>query len=342
MLALDANGVEVKTHVFVSDGFTAEGGVILANAKIDGQLDCSGGRFIGNNKALALDAKGVEVKTQVFVSDGFTAVGDVSFSTSRIDGNFQLEGGHFSSALDLRRAKIDTLINSESGSMDGWPAKGSLGIDGLLYEHIADFSSPNSTFQLGWIDRGQHNRFRPQPFEQLADVFRKMGLEEDARKVMIEKNKEHANYVRGKPEWLWYGLFGKLIGYGYLPWRAFFISLGVVGVGWLIFLVGYCTRLITPTSDDAYGTVRHSTHQLLESYPKFNSFIYSLETFVPLVKLGIGDHWMPNANRGWRLGVGPVGFTTGGLLRIYYWFHITAGWVLSALWVGALTGLVKT
>jgi hypothetical protein len=63
---------------------------------------------------------------------------------------------------------------------------------------------------------------------------------------------------------------------------------------------------------------------------------------VPLVKMGVGDHWMPNANRGRWIGVEVVGFTTGGMLRLYYWFHIAAGWILSALWLGALTGLVKT
>jgi len=41
-----------------------------------------------------------------------------------------------------------------------------------------------------------------------------MGLEEDAQRVMIAKNEEHAHYVQWRPEWLWYGLFGQLIGYG--------------------------------------------------------------------------------------------------------------------------------
>jgi hypothetical protein len=80
-----------------------------------------------------------------------------------------------------------------------------------------------------------------------------------------------------------------------------------------------------------------------ENYPKFNAFIYSLETFVPFVKLGVGDYWQPNANKGRLLPWREKGFlTTGGLLRIYFWIHIIAGWILTTLLVGALTGLIKT
>jgi hypothetical protein len=82
---------------------------------------------------------------------------------------------------------------------------------------------------------------------------------------------------------------------------------------------------------------------LNETYPKFNACIYSLETFVPLVKLGVGDYWIPNAHGGATLRVGKNGLLKfGSLLRCYFWFHIIAGWVLTTLWVGGFTGLIKS
>jgi hypothetical protein len=33
---------------------------------------------------------------------------------------------------------------------------------------------------------------------------------------------------------------------------------------------------------------------------------------------------------------------SGAVLRWYFWIHIIAGWVLTTLWVGGLTGLLKT
>jgi hypothetical protein len=192
-----------------------------------------------------------------------------------------------------------------------------------------------------------------------------MGLEEDARKVMIAKNEEHRRHLHApiwgpeRPwdwvssvfEWCWYKGLGKIIGYGYHPWNAFVISIFVICIGWFIFEWGYQSNLIIPTGDKAYvaekdGTRRLSkngTPQISEDYPKFNSFVYSAETFVPLLKLGIGERWVPNANRGESLGLGFVRFPRlGSLLRYYLWFHIIAGWVLTTLWVGGLTGLVKT
>jgi hypothetical protein len=99
--------------------------------------------------------------------------------------------------------------------------------------------------------------------------------------------------------------------------------------------------------DGARRQSKNGTPRVSEDYPKFNPFVYSVETFVPLVKLGIGEKWTPNANRGAPLNVGTLGLlgfprTWGSLLRYYLWFHIIAGWVLTTLWVGGLTGLAKT
>lgn len=171
-----------------------------------------------------------------------------------------------------------------------------------------------------------------------------MGLDEDARKVMIAKNEEHAQYARGKTRMVMVWIFGHLIGYGYSPWRAFGLSLGVIVVAWWLFRRGYCRGLVTPTGDAEFTVESHGVRPKSDNYPKFNAFVYSLETFVPLVKLGLADHWMPNANRrapqsGKRPPLPP---STGSWLRGYLWCHIIAGWVLSALWVGGITGLVKT
>jgi len=347
VLALNANGVVVKGSVLLrkvrAEGgviLRAEGGVNLINAKIEGNLECDGGQFIGNAKAPALDADGVKIEGYAFLRDGFKAEGTVVFFNGYVGRSFQWWGVESpeKAILDLRLVRVGTLLSRP----DSWPTQGNLRVDGSIYEQIDDWAPPSAEIQLAWLKRQPRDRFLSQPFEQLASVLRKMGLEEDARKVMIAKNEEHAHYVQWRLEWLWYGLFGQLVGYGYSPWRAFGISLVVIGIGWWLFRRGYRQGLLTATSGDAYGTVRGSTHQLLDSYPKFNAFIYSLEAFVPLVKLGLGDQWTPNANRGESLRLGNVSFRTGSLLRGYLWFHIISGWVLTTLWVGGITGLVKT
>jgi len=74
----------------------------------------------------------------------------------------------------------------------------------------------------------------------------------------------------------------------------------------------------------------------------FSAFIYSLETFVPLVKLGVAEYWKIDANvsRPVRLGKVTV-FDRGVFVLRYYRIHIIAGWVFTSLWVAAFTGILK-
>jgi len=200
--------------------------------------------------------------------------------------------------------------------------------------------------------------FLPQRYEQLSSVLRKMGYPEDAVKVMVRKNEEAgdialievwkatskdftkkrylkvvADLLTGLWNISWYRFFGKFIGYGYTPWNALYASLAIVVVGYFVFRKGDATKTIIPKDDKV------TEQQLGETYPKFNAFIYSLETFVPLVKLGLGDSWIPNAHGGRLL---RIGIKSGSLLRYYFWFHIMAGWVLTTLWAASFTGLIKS
>ncbi len=342
MLALNGNDAEVKGYVFLKNGFKAVGGVDLGGARIDGDLDCGGGQFISNGETSALNANGAKIEGVAIFNEGFAAEGKVDIVAAQANGG--LVWADVSSpgkaTLDLRPTKVGTLLNPQNS----WLNQNCLRLDGFIYDQIADGSPPSAEIQLGWLKRQPQDRFLSQPFEQLADVLRKMGLEDDARAVMIAKNEEHARYVQWRPEWLWYGLFGQLIGYGYSPWRAFAISLIVIGIGWWLFRRGYRRGLITPTGDAKYTIEKDGARPSSDDYPKFNAFVYSLENFVPIVRLGIGEHWTPNANRlasasGVKLRFPPK---TGGWLRGYLWFHIISGWVLTTLWVGGITGLVKT
>jgi hypothetical protein len=74
----------------------------------------------------------------------------------------------------------------------------------------------------------------------------------------------------------------------------------------------------------------------------FSPFIYSLETFVPLVKLGVAEYWVVNANVAKPVQLGKVTLRSPGVLVLwYYWTHIIAGWVFTSLWVAAFAGILK-
>jgi hypothetical protein len=98
--------------------------------------------------------------------------------------------------------------------------------------------------------------------------------------------------------------------------------LGLVMVGMILFRCGHRRGFVKTTE----VKVTDGTHHHLNKDLKFNSFIYSLETFVPLLELDMAKQWKP----------------AGKVLRLYFYFHRIFGWILRTLWIGGLTGLIKT
>jgi hypothetical protein len=212
-----------------------------------------------------------------------------------------------------------------------------------------------------------------QPYEQMATVFRNMGLQEESVKVSIaekwdEGSASYQNDIRsivslsraisrdvnlrgfGKLfahcvklfeavikfllyDVLWFLFFGWLIQYGYRPWNALFISIGFVFIGTMIFGVAEKSKILKKADPNPAHARRLRWRKKDRN---FSAFIYSLETFVPLVNLGVARDWRIDGNAATRklrdLGI--------WVLR-YYWVHVIAGWVFTSLWVAAFTGILK-
>jgi hypothetical protein len=352
--ALDANSVSIGGDAILNDKFQADKGVDLRHATINGDLNCDGGKFFGDDanspaeqNRPAIDADSVGIGGKASLCDGFAAHGMVTFKGGHVGHDLELRKIVVSdkTILDLQFAKVGVLFNEK----ESWPQPGNLRLQGFVYDVINRGATPDAETQVKWIQTQDSHEFMSQPYEQLAATFRAMGLQEEALNVMIKEN-EHAGRDaiakdRGWKElWdlCWYDFFGKFIGYGYKPWNALYWSFAFVVIGAFIFKVGYASQIVIPTDDKAW-VLDNGAQKLNETYPKFNALIYSLEAFVPLVKLAMEDHWIPNANRGAKLfRVWRFAFTTGSLVRCYLWIHILAGWILTTLWVGAFTGLLKT
>jgi hypothetical protein len=364
-VALSAAQAKIQGFVLLNrdygtkEDFSAEGGLVFTSATIGGDLDCEGGRFAGKGNATALDAQSAKIDGSVYFRSETSADGDAKFNFAAIARDFQWTPRlHEHGLLDLQHAKVGSILMRLNKSL----SLGYISIDGFVYDQIDELSSANSANPLRWISFQTHDRFLPQRYEQLYSVLRKMGFQEDALKVIISKNEKAGDFaiaealsstskdfIKGRYAkvigdlltglWgiFWYKLFGEFIGYGYTPWNALYASLAIVGFGYFVFKAGYAAEIIIPKDDKV------SRRQLCETYPKFNAGIYSLEMFVPLVKLGVGDSWIPNAHGGASLRIGKKGLLKfGSLLRCYFWFHIIAGWVLTTLWVGGFTGLIKS
>ena len=174
---LRMNDLECDGSVILSYGFTTFEPVFAMGADIRGQMGCSGGRFSGHPLALNLER---------------AKIGD-AFFWRQIQGCWGI--------LDLTNATIGTLVDDP----DSWPREGKLCLDGLKYQHIASNTSPNYFDRLGWllcqVKPHLTYDFRPQPFEQLANVLEKTGRSAEARQIRIEKLhfQRGANFLRRNP-----------------------------------------------------------------------------------------------------------------------------------------------
>jgi hypothetical protein len=136
---LEANGSQFAGPVFLRSGIKVEGGVDFLGAKIDGDLDCSDGQFVGEDQKPALNASGAEVKGAVFLRDGFRADGGVNLVAAKIDGSLACEGGKFISngktpALHANGAEVKGSVFLSSGfRAEGGVKFVATKIDGDLY-----------------------------------------------------------------------------------------------------------------------------------------------------------------------------------------------------------------
>jgi hypothetical protein len=112
-----------------------------------------------------------------------------------------------------------------------------------------------------------------------------MGHAEDARRIAIEKQRRlRKSHQLTRRECFWNWLLGVTIAHGYRPWRPFMIALVVVGVGWCVFSGAEQAKIMVPTKADAHTSVGTPPQpRLRPSYPPFQSLLYSLDVFLPLV-----------------------------------------------------------
>ena len=108
---------------------------------------------------------------------------------ARIDGAFFLrQGASILGTLDLTATEIGAIDDEEAC----WPQKGDLLLNRCRYG--AFIGGPiDAASRLRWLERQGSKRweedFWPQPYEQLATLLREMGHDEEARTVLIVKER---------------------------------------------------------------------------------------------------------------------------------------------------------
>lgn len=383
--ALNAAMLEAAGGAYLRDGFEATGKVWLVGAKLGGDLDCVDATFhavrdVSGNLGSALAADGIETGGSVFLRRGVLS-GRAVITSAQIGGNLDCRGAHDGGdggvKLDLRGTRVEGVFLAPAPIRSGgWialdgahvrafdvctralavPTKVRLNrftYDGLVGESVDVPVADWLAFLAKQYRDDDPADFYPQPYEQLAKVLREAGHGEEARTVLIEKERrqraalleraplEARGLLRLRDRVLWHTMR-----YGRQPlraalWLTIFWAFGtVVFFGASDFGAIKPNNPVTLRSEEwvdcraVEGRARVTCFEATDrgaSYPRFNALIYSADALVPIVSLEMQEYWIPDEAT-----------LRGQWARWYLWLHIALGWALSLLAVAGFSGLVKS
>ena len=266
----------------------------------------------------ALLGQDLTVTGNVFLRDSFQAEGAVSLYSAEIGGQLDCTNGSFTT-LDLREARIGSLHDNPATN---WPDEGQFRLDGLTYTSISDVPGDTTDRErwlkdrLSWIQR--QPEYAPQPYAELRDFLNRAGHEPEGRTVAIARQTDLRKLGHLPPaSRLWSWFLGLTIAHGYRPCRPLAVGVLIVIIGAFIFSNAYADGLMIVRKPDV-------------EEPAFNAWIYSLDTFVPIVNFTMQENWQPSGE-----GV------EGKRVQWFYWSVIALGWIISTLLVLSFTDLVR-
>lgn len=290
--------------------------------KVGGNLECHSSEF-SNNDGNAFNAKSVHVS------------GAFVFREVQVKGS-----------VDLTSMCVHTLVDDVAS----WPRE--LKLTNFRYDEIHYESPLDARSRIDWL-KYQPKPFDldPQPWRQAAAALRKQGHEADARAIMLRywrrriwlapqryaDENETAKSIWSAIWLLPQFMYWLVVGYGYARWRALWWIMLFWILGSFIFGSGngtnmkeshpYAMRSRMVINELSSVESVPPEHRWLETmYPAFNPWIYSLDTFLPIVDFHQDTYWTPRDN--W-------------VRWLYLPLHILAGWGITTLFVVSFTGLVR-
>jgi hypothetical protein len=278
-IALYADGMEARGGVLMR-GADIRGGIILSAARLGGDVSAVGAR-IERPGEVALNGDAIVAGGDLALR-GATIIGEARLLGARFGGDVDCTaaslsqpGGH---ALRLNRSSIDgafflrqgasvvgtlDLTATTIGAIDDeqacWPGTGDLLLNRCQYG--AFIGGPvDAESRLDWLSRQTPDRWKadfwPQPYEHLATVLRQMGHDEDARAILIAKERIQRRARRGRAKSpvlravlaTMDGILAVTLRYGRQPLLALVWLMLFWAIGTAVFAVAYRSGAMKPNS----------------------------------------------------------------------------------------------
>ena len=336
---LSLHQATVKGSVILVGGFRSEGLLSLSRSTIEGRLECGGSSFTcpapaeRNEHGHAIEA-----------------------ISATIRGGMQLDWTDVSPSVDFTNATTSFLIDDPRN----WPPR--FVISGFSYDRFEQ--SPTNAMTPAWdhIQRcvwlSRQTAYDAGPYEQAARVFRRHGYTSGARAILISQRRQARRATTGRwaiPRRMLDAAYGATVSYGYRPWRVLWLLAALLILVTISFQMPgaqaamraasggsvYATHIRPPTpsaaSVEASGTHNAPAHKIITADCSsgqvrcFNSFLYAIDTVVPLVSLGQRSTWYPDVHA-----------RDGTFMQ--WWLNAATmlGWLLSSIFVLALASFARS
>ena len=389
-------------NVWLDEGFQIKGTVGFRNAEIGGNIICSGATF--HNKDKAIQANKATIKGNVILGNCNSA-GGFSFQGADIGGDFSASGAtisakksiefrnaniagtlhwrdieHAPGMLDLGGATVKTLNMDE----ESWQKPASIKLNNFTYQGFSDLEEgANSEYWTHFLEQQPKadltNKFRPMPFEHLANVLQAIGLDEEAKNIRIERQKRQTQFMAKHDPDRYYldrqgnkhikimhfltvfwrkWIMATFIDYGFRPGKAALYLTSLILIGWLVYFSAANKGIMTPThplifkeainggfipqkcADNWVYFPEPIADKCTEAMPSEYSEFQSF-IYAADVALPIVNLRMENDWAPRVVDVKGKRDWFGWWVRTFEWFSIFSGWMLSLLIVSALGGIIR-
>ena len=324
-------------------GARIDGQVIMVGSKFSDTLDM-GGLHVGDalvlqksqvNTAKEIDLTFAKIDSNLDISG--SSLPSLNLTGTQINGEFRLGSNQHPSVKWQDGAKL-TLRNTETGALqdrgDAWPKE--IELDGFTYNRLGgmagDGTSDLTRRDVGWFKEwlAKQQPYSPQPYEQLASVFLKIGHKQKAVAILYESEERERTEVASGLDWLWLTLLKIFIGYGYQTISR--ITL------WVLAFTGIGTLMLRISRHNPFNSVFENNpaifpHRFYNYFPR--SLTHTVERYLPLVAYSF-DRFLPIIRlRHYHYSK----IDLQGWLAYYFYIHQFMGFFLATLLIARFTGL---
>ncbi|WP_143268721.1 hypothetical protein [Amycolatopsis vastitatis] len=336
---LSARDIRVGEALYIGEGFSARGAgkwgaLYLTGATIVGPL-VAGGARLRNSSGPSMRAERLHALSDVRLDKDVTVKGEIRLQGTVIEGKLDFSGVEVrrrnGCILDLAGSKTkevllpaDLICTDQDEHACGDAAR--VDLTGFTYAQFIDIDPKR------WLGILRHHtdKYRPQPYQQLALLLKSQGHDNPAREVLraqqddLRARGDLGNLLARVSHWAW----GVFAGYGYRVRRvagalavALFVAAALGVVGGSIQAGANGKPVVAPTSAAAApGT----TCSFIERIG------VGLDRGLPLASTGIRDRCDLDTRS-----------TAGQIFTALLWGIQVVIWALATLALAGYTGLIR-